>query len=270
MPGPRDAPDAGRGPGAAADGLRAAPGPGLAGLSQVERMMTHYGMVLGRVTAAALAAAVSNPVLGKRWSRDHPIDFSATLTLPDADFRYREAPSLQWRKWTLTGRMQVLLSLVRAVFIDLSESLQTKMSPDSMSLGVYSLRAYADIGGPKPGTAASVGPATLPVSIILVPGRSWASLKGNTTDMQPAMHWDLSCLAAPAGVSDLEKTPATAACPGDSRQLDSDDSRWEARRGFSRRDARAAQEKTRADSVSPPAGLPFKREWSTTGRLGVW
>ena len=59
---------------------------------------------------------VSNPAMGKQWSRDYPIDVPATPTLPDANLRYKEA--LDWRKWTEGGCSFLLF--FRAVLIELS------------------------------------------------------------------------------------------------------------------------------------------------------
>ena len=38
---------------------------------------------------------LSNPALGKQWSRDHVIDVPTTPTLPDANLRYQEALHLE-------------------------------------------------------------------------------------------------------------------------------------------------------------------------------
>ena len=41
-----------------------------------------------------------NPEVGKQWSRDHPINVPAKLTLCDANLCYQELEALDWRKWT--------------------------------------------------------------------------------------------------------------------------------------------------------------------------
>ena len=76
-----------------------------------------YGSSVVRSTTRDVGDLGSKPAFGKQWSRDDPIDFPATTTLPDGNLRYQEA--LDWRKWSNGGCSFLLLprSFDRAVMV---------------------------------------------------------------------------------------------------------------------------------------------------------